>query len=70
MKNVGEGDVGGVPVPLWGVNDANTLLPAVNFTTSFKKCPSQAAAEDVRPRQVAEHLPGLPLARTRARSRR
>jgi hypothetical protein len=41
VKNVGESNVGGVPVPLWGVNDANTLLPAVNFTTSFKKCPSQ-----------------------------
>lgn len=42
VKNVGEGDVGGVGVPLWGVNAANTLLPAVNFTTSFPKCPSQA----------------------------
>ena len=41
VKNVGEGNVGGVPVPLWGVNDANTLLPAVTFTTSFKKCPSK-----------------------------
>jgi hypothetical protein len=42
VKNMGEGDVGGVGVPLWGVNAANTLLPAVNFTTSFKKCPSKA----------------------------
>ena len=42
VKNVGEGDVGGVGVPLWGVNSANTLLPAVNFTTSFAKCPSKA----------------------------
>ena len=42
VKNVGEGDVGGVGVPLWGVNSANTLLPAVNFTTSFSKCPSKA----------------------------
>ena len=41
VKNVGESNVGGVPVPLWGVNDTNTLLPAVNFTTSFKKCPSK-----------------------------
>jgi hypothetical protein len=41
VKNVGEGDVGGVPVPLWGINNANVLLPAVNFTTSFKKCPSR-----------------------------
>ncbi len=41
VENVGEGDVGGVPVPLWGVNHDNTLLPAVNFTTTFAKCPSK-----------------------------
>ena len=41
VENVGEGDVGGVPVPLWGVNAENTLLPAVNFTTKFPTCPSQ-----------------------------
>ena len=41
VKNVGAGDVGGVAVPLWGVNAANTLLPAVNFTTSFKPCSSK-----------------------------
>jgi hypothetical protein len=41
VKNVGEGDVGGVAVPLWGVNAANTLLPAVNFTTTFPTCPSK-----------------------------
>ena len=40
VENVGEGDVGGAPVPLWGVNGDNTLLPPVNFTTEFKKCPS------------------------------
>ncbi len=42
VQNVGEGDVGGVPVPLWGVNAANTLLPAVNFTTTFRTCPSMS----------------------------
>ncbi len=42
VKNLGEGDVGGVPVPLWGVNETNTLLPPVNFTTSFKKCASRS----------------------------
>jgi hypothetical protein len=41
VKNVGEGDVGGVGVPVWGVNSANTLLPAVNFTTGFKPCSSK-----------------------------
>lgn len=40
VENVGEGDVGGTPVPLWGVNGDNTLLPAVNFTTDFKQCAS------------------------------
>jgi hypothetical protein len=40
VENVGDGDVGGAPVPLWGVNGDNTLLPPVNFTTEFKKCPS------------------------------
>lgn len=40
VENVGEGDVGGTPVPLWGVNGENTLLPAVNFTTDFKQCAS------------------------------
>jgi len=41
VKNIGEGDIGGVGVPLWGVNAKNVLLPAVNFTTSFAKCPSR-----------------------------
>jgi hypothetical protein len=41
VRNVGDGDVGGVGVPLWGVNAANTLLPAVNFTTDFARCPSR-----------------------------
>jgi hypothetical protein len=45
VQNVGEGDVGGVPVPLWGVNGNNTLLPAVNFTTAFAKCPSKPLPE-------------------------
>ena len=40
VENVGEGDVGGSPVPLWGVNGENTLLPAVSFTTEFKQCAS------------------------------
>jgi hypothetical protein len=41
VKNVGRGDVGGVAVPLWGVNKADTLLPPVNFTTEFQPCPSR-----------------------------
>jgi hypothetical protein len=42
VKNLGPGDVGGVPVPLWGVDAANTLLPAVSFTTGFAPCPSKS----------------------------
>ena len=42
VKNLGPADVGGVPVPLWGVNAANTLLPAVSFTTGFAPCPSKS----------------------------
>jgi hypothetical protein len=41
VKNIGEGVVGGVPVPLLGVNAANTLLPAVTFTTRYPRCPSR-----------------------------
>jgi hypothetical protein len=41
VTNVGEGDVGGAPVPLWGVDAQNTLLPPASFTTNFGRCPSQ-----------------------------
>lgn len=40
VENVGEQNVGGAPVPLWGVNEKNTLLPPVSFTTKFKPCAS------------------------------
>jgi hypothetical protein len=42
VRNVGAGNVGGVPVPLWGVDATNTLLPAVNFKTTFPPCPSRS----------------------------
>lgn len=41
VQNVGEGDVGGAAVPLWGVDATNTLLPPVTFTTTFPRCPSE-----------------------------
>ena len=41
VTNVGEGDVGGSPIPLWGVDAQNTLLPPASFTTTFRKCPSE-----------------------------
>ena len=37
--------------------------PAVNFTTSFKPCPSKPLPAKFAHRRDAEHLPGLPLAR-------
>ena len=40
VENVGDDNVGGSPVPLWGVNGENTLLPAVDFTTKFRPCES------------------------------
>ncbi|QNN53316.1 hypothetical protein [Nocardioides mesophilus] len=51
VKNVGEGEVGGLPVPLWGVNADNTLLPAVNFTTTFKPCASTPLPKKFGPGQ-------------------
>jgi hypothetical protein len=41
VKNVGAGEVGGTPVPVWGVDGENTLLPAASFTTSFGRCASE-----------------------------
>lgn len=41
VKNVGRGDVGGVAVPLWGVDRSETLLPPVTFTTRFAPCPTR-----------------------------
>ena len=40
VKNVGDGDVGQTPIPLWAVDNANTLIQASSFTNSFTRCPS------------------------------
>jgi hypothetical protein len=40
VTNVGDGDVGQTPIPLWAVDDANTLIQASSFTNSFTQCPS------------------------------
>ena len=40
VTNVGDGDVGQTPIPLWAVDDANTLIQASSFTNSFSRCPS------------------------------
>jgi hypothetical protein len=49
VENVGEGDVGGAGVPLWGVDGDNTLLPAATFTSSFGKCPSRPLPDEFGP---------------------
>jgi hypothetical protein len=40
VKNVGDGDFGQTPIPLWAVDNANTLIQASSFTNSFSACPS------------------------------
>jgi hypothetical protein len=40
VTNVGDGDVGQTPIPLWAVDNANTLIQASSFTNSFDRCPS------------------------------
>ena len=40
IKNVGKGDVANTPVPLWAVDQTNTLIQYSTFTNKFAKCPS------------------------------
>jgi hypothetical protein len=40
VTNVGDGDVGQTPIPLWAVDDADTLIQASSFTNAFTRCPS------------------------------
>ncbi len=49
VENVGEGKVGGTPVPLWGVDGENTLLPAASFTTTFTRCRSKPLPDKFAP---------------------
>lgn len=49
VENVGEGNVGGTPVPLWGVDAKNTLLPPASFTTSFRRCGSDSLPKKFGP---------------------
>jgi hypothetical protein len=49
VENAGDGNVGDIPVPLWGVSGENTLLRAVTFTTSFKKCPTENLPKKFKP---------------------
>lgn len=49
VENVGEGEVGGNAVPLWGVDADNTLLPPATFTTTFRPCPSKPLPDQFDP---------------------
>jgi hypothetical protein len=49
VKNVGEGEVGGTAVPLWGVDAKNTLLPPAAFTATFRRCPSEKLPKSFKP---------------------
>jgi len=49
VSNVGQGRIGGGPVPLYGVDADNLLLPPARFTTAFKKCPSEQLPAKFRP---------------------
>lgn len=40
VKNVGETDLGGRPVPLYIVDGKNTLIEASSFASTFAPCPS------------------------------
>lgn len=53
-ENVGEDDLGGAAVPLWGISGDNTLLPPVEFTSSFKKCPTEPMPKKFGPGKTHE----------------
>jgi hypothetical protein len=42
VKNVGDTDLGGRPVPLYIVDGADTLIESSRFASTFQPCPSQA----------------------------
>lgn len=53
VKNVGDGDVGQTPIPLWAVDSSNTLIQASSFTNAFPKCPSTPLPTTFAPNAVA-----------------
>ena len=52
VKNSGKDTVGDVPVPLWGISGENTLLQAVEFKSSFAKCPTQPLPAKFKPKDT------------------
>lgn len=53
VKNIGDGDVGQTPIPLWAVDNADTLIQASSFTNAFTKCPSTPLPTTFAPNAVA-----------------
>jgi hypothetical protein len=49
VTNVGTGDVGGTDVPLWAVDQDDTLIHSSTFTNAFKRCPSTALPASFAP---------------------
>ena len=52
VKNSGKDTIGDVPVPLWGISGENTLLQAVEFKSSFGKCPTQPLPKKFKPKDT------------------
>jgi hypothetical protein len=52
LKNAGKDVFGGVPVPLWGISGDNTLLQAVEFKSSFAKCPTEPLPDRFEPTET------------------
>ena len=48
LKNVGDTDLGGRPVPLYAVDGTNKLIEASTFASTFKPCPSDPLPKKFR----------------------
>lgn len=48
VKNVGDTDLGGRPVPVYGVDGTNKLIEASTFASTFKPCPSEPLPKKFR----------------------
>lgn len=49
VLNVGKGDVGRTDIPLWAVNEHNTLIHASGFLNTFQRCPSRSFPQSFAP---------------------
>lgn len=50
VANVGKGDIGKTPIPLWAVDTRDTLIQASSFTNVYKRCPSRPLPASFAPR--------------------